>query len=218
MKLKWYGHSAFRLTDSRGINVIMDPYEPGCYDGGIGYDAIHEGAEIVTCSHSHPDHCYHQGISGNPLVITRPCAQVIRQIKIEGVGAWHDKSNGKERGPVVVFKVVMDDVRVCHLGDIAHLLPEKDLNYLKPIDVLMIPVGGHFTIDAEEAAEMVRLLQPKIIIPMHYKTPKCDFPIAPENAFTSKFPKVKHINTSEVDINRDNIPQEPEIWNLTYAG
>ena len=217
MKIKWYGHSAFGLTSELGVRVIMDPYEPNAYDGGLQYTAIQDTADIVTSSHDHPDHCWVQGIAGNPLIVRTPCAQVIKGVKIEGIPAYHDKSRGGERGVNRVYKIGIDGIRVCHLGDLGHLLSDKDIQYLKPIDVLLVPVGGHFTIDAQEATTMAKLLQPKIILPMHVKTDKCGFPLTTVDAFTKDKEKVVQVNASEIELFRGQLPASTEVWVMQYA-
>jgi L-ascorbate metabolism protein UlaG (beta-lactamase superfamily) len=217
MKIKWYGHSAFGLTSELGVRVIMDPFTPNAYDGELRYSAITDAADIVTTSHDHPDHNWVQGIAGKPLIVKTPCAQVIKGVKIEGIPAYHDKSRGAERGGIRVYKIGIDGIRVCHLGDLGHMLPDKDIQYLKPIDVLMVPVGGHFTIDAVEAWAIVKLLQPKIILPMHMKTDKCGFPLTTVDVFTKDKEKVIQVDASEIELFRGKLPTTTEVWVMKYA-
>jgi L-ascorbate metabolism protein UlaG (beta-lactamase superfamily) len=216
MKIKWYGHSAFRLTSEDGTTVILDPYETGCYNGGIAYQPIKDEADIVIASHDHPDHSWVQGIPGNPIIVRTPCAQVIKRVKIEGIPTFHDKSRGAERGRNIVFSVQIDGVRICHLGDLGHQLRQKDADYLKPVDVLLPPIGGLFTIKADEVDEIIKQLNPKVVIPMHYKTEKCGFPLATVDTFTSGKNNVKSLKVSEVEITKDSLPAEREIWLLDY--
>ncbi len=216
MKIKWYGHSAFRLTSEDGTTVILDPYEPGCYNGGIGYQPIQDKADIVLSSHDHPDHSWVQGVPGKPIIVKTPCAQVIKRIKIEGIPTFHDKSNGSERGRNTVFSVQVDGIRICHLGDLGHLLRQKDADYLKPVDVLLPPIGGLFTINAADVEKIMDQLNPKVVIPMHYKTDKCGFPLATLDTFTSGKTPVKSIDNTEIEITRDSLPSEREIWVLNY--
>lgn len=168
MTIIWYGHSCFKITDQGGhLSIITDPFSKE-----IGLNPPRGSADIVTISHDHFDHNNAKTISGNPFVINSPGEYEIRQVRITGYLSFHDSKKGQERGQNTIFLIEMDKIRICHLGDFGQeKLSDKDLEAIGRVDVLMAPVGGVYTIDARKAAEIVNQIEPKIVIPMHYKLP-----------------------------------------------
>jgi len=217
MKIKWYGHASFLITADAGTKIITDPYEPGAYDGGIAYDPIRDAAEIVTVSHDHADHNYVQGIKGNPQVVKGPGHHEAEGISFEGYGTYHDPSGGKERGENTLFVFTVDGVTVCHAGDLGHKLSPENAKAIGPLDVLLIPIGGVFTLDPEEATAVAALLAPKIVIPMHFKTPKCGFPIAPVEEFLEGKPRTDRPGKSEIALNTADLGEETRVVVLEPA-
>jgi L-ascorbate metabolism protein UlaG (beta-lactamase superfamily) len=165
MKVQWFGQSAFLLVSDSGLRVITDPYDPV-----IGYGEINEAADVVTMSHEHRDHNYIQGLKGNPVVLKGAGTRETNGVEFRSIATSHDKNQGKERGNNTVFCFVIDGVRVCHLGDLGHFLAEPELKAIGLVDLLLVPVGGFYTIDDSEATEIVAALDPRITIPMHYRT------------------------------------------------
>lgn len=212
MKIKFLGHASFLITSDKGSKVITDPYKPGCFGGGIKYEPITEEANIVTISHEHDDH-NETNIKGNPSFVRGAGTKEVIGIKISGVETYHDESGGKERGSNTIFNMFIDDMNVVHLGDLGHILSSDDVKKIGNVDVLIIPVGGHFTIDAKNAEDVINALKPKIVIPMHFKTDKCGFPIAPVEDFT-KGKEVKKTD-GELEIKKENLPSETTIYVLT---
>jgi L-ascorbate metabolism protein UlaG (beta-lactamase superfamily) len=212
MKIQFLGHAAFMITSDEGRVIITDPYVAGCYDGNIRYEPITEEAHIVTISHEHPDHS-ETNIKGNPTIVRDTSPQEVQGIKIHGVQLYHDESGGKERGTSIVFNMLVDDVHVVHLGDLGHALSPDDVKNIGDVDVLLIPVGGYFTIDAKAADDIINTLKPKIVIPMHYKTEKCGFSIASVEEFT-KGKDCKKIG-GELEIKRDTLPDTTTIYVMT---
>lgn len=219
MKLKWLGHAAFMITPDSGIRVITDPYEAGAYDGGVGYSPIADAADIVTVSHEHADHNGVAEVSGSPVVVRKTGKYDVKGIPIEGILTCHDCTGGRERGLNTVFCLTIDGIRLCHLGDLGHELSPKELAAIGRPDVLLIPVGGYFTIDAATARKIAEALKPKIVVPMHYKTDKLNFPVAGVEEFIGlmKHYPVKHIRSSEVELSRTALPAATEVWVLQYA-
>jgi len=165
MEITWLGHSCFRLKSTHGV-VITDPYSPD-----TGYTMGKPTARIVTVSHQHLDHNFTRGIGGEPRIIDRPGEYEVSDTLIIGINTFHDNEQGKLRGRNIVYLIEMDDISVCHLGDLGHTLNSQQVEQLQHIDVLLLPVGGITTLDGAMAAEVVRQLSPKVVIPMHYKTP-----------------------------------------------
>jgi L-ascorbate metabolism protein UlaG (beta-lactamase superfamily) len=217
MKAKWLGHSAFLLSAADNTRIITDPYVAGSYDGALGYGPITETADGVSVSHDHPDHSGQDALPGNPKLVRGLGEHSVGSVTIKGFRTWHDASKGAQRGENTVFVYEIDGLRVCHLGDLGHLLDEKTAGDIGQVDVLMVPVGGFYTIDAKEATEVARLLGAKVVIPMHYKTGKLGFDIAGVEGFLSGKDNVNRIGGPEVEITKDNLPPEPEVWVLEHA-
>ncbi len=214
MKLKYLAHAAFLMTTSKGTRIITDPYQAGSYGGAVGYRAIDEEADAITISHDHPDHCHICEKHKNAKLIQTAGEHKAGEVEITGIPAFHDQSRGSERGRSLMFVFNADGVRVCHCGDLGHVLDEKQARELGPIDVLLIPVGGFYTIDAAEADQVISTINPKVAIPMHYKTEKLGFGIATVEPFVRRKNNVINIGESEVDIDVSRLPQGPEVWVL----
>lgn len=212
MKIKFLGHAAFLITSNEGVRIITDPYKPGCYGGGIKYDPITEEADIVTISHEHDDH-NETKIKGQPVFIRETERKEIKGIVINGVEVFHDKSSGKERGKDIIFNMLIDGLNVVHMGDVGHIISKSDVEKLGNVDVLLIPVGGYFTIDANDADNIIELLKPKVVIPMHFKTSKCEFPIAPVEDFIRN-KEVKKVD-GELEVKKESLPSNSVIYVLT---
>jgi L-ascorbate metabolism protein UlaG (beta-lactamase superfamily) len=212
MKIKFLGHASFLITSDTGTRIITDPYKPGCFDGGIQYGKITEEADIVTISHDHDDH-NNTDINGNPTFVRTSADQEVKGIQINGIDVYHDTSEGKERGGNRIFNMKVDDLNIVHLGDLGHDLSVQDAERIGNVDVLLVPVGGFFTIDANAAEKVINTLKPKIIIPMHFKTDKCGFPIAPVTEFTQN-KEVKKVD-GEIEIRKADLPTAPTIYVLS---
>ena len=217
MKIKWYGHAAFLITSDQGLKIIIDPYEPGAFGGQLSYGKINDQAEIVLTSHDHADHNYTKDIPGSPQIIKGSGSKTIKEISIKGISTYHDPSKGSERGTNTIFAIKLDNIQLCHLGDLGHLLSDKDLAEIGPVDILLIPVGGFFTIDSKEATRVAEQIKPKILIPMHFKTEKCGFPISPVEDFLKGKTNIKRAKASEATFDKANLPQQIEIVVLEHA-
>ncbi|TET62397.1 MAG: MBL fold metallo-hydrolase [Candidatus Stahlbacteria bacterium] len=214
MKVKFLGHAAFLITSDTGVRIITDPYKPGCFDGGIKYDQITEEADIVTISHEHDDH-NETKINGDPTFVKSADAKVIKDIKISGVNVYHDTSKGKERGTNIIFNMIIDRMNIVHLGDLGHDLSPEEIKGIGNVDVLFVPVGGYFTIDAKVAESVINVLKPKIVIPMHFKTDKCGFPIAPIDDFVQG-KEVEKIDR-ELEVTKEGLPEKTTVYVLSPA-
>lgn len=167
MIITWQGHSCFKIQDKsgpEGITVVTDPF-----DKKIGLKAPNFEADIVTVSHNHFDHNNVKSLRGKPMVIDCPGEYDFKDILVEGVDSYHDDKNGKERGDNTIFRIEIDDISVTHLGDLGQALDANQLEKLVGTDILLIPVGGKYTIDAKKAVEVISQIEPRIVIPMHYK-------------------------------------------------
>jgi len=212
MKIKWLGHASFLITSDSGIKIITDPYQP---DERLKYGEINESADIVTVSHEHGDHNYVSAVQGNPEAI-RGTAKV-KGIELKGIPAYHDDAGGSQRGKNTIFCFAVDGVRVCHLGDLGHPLSDKQVAELGSVDILIIPVGGSYTIDAKVAGQVCDKLKPKVIIPMHFRNDKCIFPIAGVDEFLQGKEGVSRLDISEVEFKQGELPATTKIVVLKPA-
>jgi L-ascorbate metabolism protein UlaG (beta-lactamase superfamily) len=216
MKVKWLGHSCFLLTSGSGLRIITDPYLPGMY--GLDYAAPSETADIVTVSHDHADHNNVDAVKGRPQVVKGNGIHEAKGIQFKGVASYHDPSGGKERGPNTIFIFTLDDVIVCHVGDLGHDLDDQTGAEIGPVDVLLTPVGGNFTVDAAVANQVCERLKPKVCIPMHFNNSRCpNFPVAGVDDFVSKRQKVRTVGASEVEITKEKLPATTETIVLEPA-
>jgi len=213
MKVKWLGHSSFMIASDKGLRIITDPY--GAYPD-LYYKPIEEEADIVVVSHRHGDH-FGARIKGNPRIITGAGRKEAKGIEFRGLATYHDASKGRERGPNTVFCFAVDGVRICHLGDLGHQLSESEVADIGQVDVLMIPVGGFYTIDAAEATQICGRIKPRVIIPMHFRNDRCAFPIARVDDFLKGKANVKRVDASEVEFKPEELPSATEIVVLQPA-
>ncbi len=217
MKIKWYGHAAFLITTAKGVRIIIDPYQPGAFGGALSYGKITDEADIVLSSHEHDDHNYTKDIKGNFTFINKQGTYDEKGVKIKAIPTFHDPSKGSERGKNLIFLIDADDIKLAHAGDLGHTLDGAAIREIGKIDILLIPIGGFYTIDAEEATKVVGDLKPLITIPMHFKTEKCDFPISFVEEFTKGKKGVRDTGKTEVDFSRSTLPAQGEIVILRYA-
>ena len=216
MKIKWLGHASFLITAVEGTRIITDPYTPGAF--GLEYDRIGEEADIVTVSHDHADHNDAKAIPGNPQIITGDGKHWAKGIEFNGIASCHDESGGKERGDNTIFIFSVDDITFCHLGDQGHILTDEQISKIGPIDVLMVPVGGSFTIDAAGADKIIEQLKPKIVIPMHFQNDRCPgFPVSDVEPFLAGKTNVKHVDDSKIELKSGRLPSATEIIVLKPA-
>ncbi|MFC2044249.1 MBL fold metallo-hydrolase [Chloroflexota bacterium] len=214
MRIKWLGHASFLITSDTGTKIITDPYLVG---GGINYGEIKESADIVTVSHEHGDHSNVAAIRGKPEVVKDLGTRKIKGIEVKGIPTYHDDAGGNRRGKNTMFSFEVDGIRVCHPGDLGHQLSDKQINEIGKIDILLIPVGGFFTIDAKVATDVTAKIKPKVIIPMHYKTDKCAYSIAEVNDFLKGKTGVSQLDTSETEFKKERLPTITQIVVLKPA-
>jgi L-ascorbate metabolism protein UlaG (beta-lactamase superfamily) len=217
MKIKYYGHAAFLVTSDQGIKLITDPYEPGAFGGQLSYGKIIDKADIALVSHDHADHNDTASLPGPVEVVKGTGPKTVKGISLKGIPTYHDPSKGSERGTNTIFTFSVDGLQICHLGDLGHTLSQKELSDVGAVDILLIPVGGFFTLDAKEAAQVADQMKPKVIIPMHFKTEKCAFPIAPVEDFLQGKSHARRAGTSEISFSKETLPPQAEIVVLEHA-
>ncbi|HYL08974.1 MAG TPA: MBL fold metallo-hydrolase [Candidatus Udaeobacter sp.] len=175
--MTWLGHACFRL---RGKNaaVVTDPYPPT-----IGLKLSRMDADLVTISHDHEDHGYMQVVRDGAYEVHGPGEYEIAGVSVIGLPTYHDSERGAKQGRNTVYLFEMDDVRICHLGDLGHKLDDAEAEAVASPDVLLVPVGGRTTMNGEQAAEVVRQLEPRFVVPMHYAIPGLKLQLDPVDRF-----------------------------------
>ena len=214
MKIRWLGLASFLVTSESGIRILTDPYETG---GDLGYGEIKESADIVTVSHEHFDHNNVAAVQGNPRILRGAGEVDIEGIRFRGIASLHDNMGGRERGKNTIFCFGVDGVKVCHLGDLGHQLSDQQVGEIGSVDVLRVPVGCVFTIDAKVATELCGLLRPKIAIPMHFMDGKCRFPVAGVDEFLRGKENVDRFDISEIELRAEELPAGTQIFVLKSA-
>lgn len=177
MKINYFGHSCFLMETQQGTRVLVDPYD------GIGYPLPRVRADCVCCTHQHFDHNYVGGVDGVRQTISAAGEYAFEDVKITGIPAFHDEVSGAKRGKNIVYLFEADGACVCHMGDIGQAPSEQLLQKIGKPDILLIPVGGTYTVDAAGALDYIGKIRPRIAVPMHYKTEDCSLDIAPISEF-----------------------------------
>lgn len=183
--IRWHGHACFEIITSQGKTIVIDPH-----DGrSLGLKPPRALADIVLITHEHFDHNAYAVVAkpGAKILSMKAQENIIDDVKVLGVETYHDKDRGRRRGRNVVYRILVDGVSLVHLGDLGHTIGEESAK-LKPIDVLMIPVGGVFTIDAKEAWKVIEVLNPLTVIPMHYWVQGLELPLKPVDEFLNLAP------------------------------
>jgi len=202
------GHSCFRIKGSQAI-VITDPFPPD-----TGYSLGKQTADIVSVSHWHPSHSYVQGISGESRLIKGPGEYEIAGVLVLGIATFHDSVKGQSRGKNTAYLMEIDGVAVCHLGDIGHVLGDEQIEEMGNIDVLLLPVGGVSTINPAMAAEVIRKVEPKVVIPMHYKTPATNRELEPVENFLKEMGVTQVEARPKLTISKSNLPLSTQVYVL----
>jgi len=212
MEIYWLGHSCFWLK-GRQASIITDPFPPS-----LGYQIGRPSAHIVTVSHHHDDHNYVKGVSGSPRILDAPGEYEINGVYITAVPTYHDGRKGAVRGPNLAFVFEMEGLLLCHLGDLGHVPTSEQVELLSGVDVLMVPVGGHTTIDGATAAEVVRVLEPRVVIPMHYRTPVCLLPLDPVDRFLKEMEAGSLVPQAKLSLTHSSLPEATQVVLLAYRG
>ena len=204
MKIKHVGHASF-IIETGGKTIFTDPY-----DEAVGYPIYKQPVDVVTVSHEHGDHNAVQLLTGSFEVIRDLAGGQVGDIKFSGTASWHDDNQGQDRGNNIIFKIETEGLNLVHLGDLGVLLTPEQVQAIGAVDILLVPVGGFYTIDAGQAWEVVKQLNPRIVIPMHYKTFRNEgWPIAPLEEFLAL--TASAVKKAELVITKDSLPAEQEV-------
>ena len=217
IELGWYGHSTFTIKSPEGLLILTDPCGPD-----TGYTPPPPDIDLVTVSHNHFDHNQVQLVKGEPITLygvtdsqVAKIDQTFRDVRVRTVATFHDESQGSQRGPNGLFLFEVAGMRLAHLGDLGHILTEEQVTQIGPVDILLIPVGGVSTIDAQKATTVAEQLSAKLIFPMHYRTPDLKFELASVNAFLEG-KTVERLDTNSITIAKETLPERPKVIVLNY--
>lgn len=210
MEITSLGHSCFKLR-SRSATLITDPFNPKM----LGVKLPSLSADIVTISHQHEDHNNLEAIEGHPVLIAGPGEYEVKGVRILGISSYHDQESGKQRGKNIVYRILMDGISLVHCGDLGHKLDDRQIELLEGVDILMIPVGGVFTVSPQIAAEIASKLEPEIIIPMHYNNPKISQEhfgsLSCVGVFLKEMGKESVASQTKLVITKDKLPAETTV-------
>ncbi len=217
VRITYLGHATF-LVEGQGVRVLIDPY-----DERVGYPVVPVEATVVLVSHEHADHNNVSMARGAPRVIRgladgqwRTVRETVDGVTISTIPTFHDNSRGSQRGRNSAFVMEVEGLRVVHLGDLGHPLDEETAGAVGRPDVLMIPVGGHYTIDASQAYDVVARVQPPVAIPMHYKTEvNATWPLAPVEDFL-RLVRIHRRVGHTATVEKATLPRETEVWVMSW--
>jgi len=216
IKVTWYGQSFIVIESSAGKRVAIDPFDRSFLNYPIPKDIT---ADILLVTHEHKDHNNVAAIGGNPLIVRSEGGigtHTKDGITIVGTATFHDEHQGKDRGRNTVYTFTIDGVRFCHLGDLGQVLSSEQVKSVGKVDVLFVPVGGYFTLDPSKVDQVISVLSPRIVVPIHYKTSYTpNLPIASVDVFLKGRKSVKQLGSSTFEITKEDLPQKQEIWVLT---
>lgn len=210
LQIRWHGHSCWEVTNDK--TLVTDPH-----DGkSIGIPAPSVRGDIIFVSHDHYDHNSVKSVEKeSSKIVTDSRKRTIDDVEIQGFESFHDEENGAKRGSNIIYKFNMGGISFCHLGDLGHELDDKSVSKIGDVDVLFVPIGGTFTVDDKKAWNVVKKIKPKIVIPMHYKIGGLSLPIDGIDAFLEKNPyRLLHVG-NEIEIDIEDLPEEPEVWTFT---
>lgn len=216
MTLKYLGHSSF-LIKSKEAKIVTDPFDPKA----VGLKFSKQEADIVTLSHQHPDHNHKAGVSAEALVVDWPGEYEKMGVRIFGFPTFHDGDKGTKRGENTVFKFEVEGISILHCGDLGHVLTDELVDEIGDVDILLIPVGGHYTIDASEVMQNIHKVEPSIVIPMHYNHKGLDQKIFKDltglDEFIKKYGTAPSETVDLLTLKKEDLPEEMKlvVMNIT---
>jgi L-ascorbate metabolism protein UlaG (beta-lactamase superfamily) len=211
MEITYLGHAAFRLK-GKSTTVVTDPYAPEHI--GLKFPK-HITADIVTVSHDHPDHNAIRQVEGTAYVVNGPGEYEIKGVSVIGISTFHDEEKGAKRGKNTIYRIEMDGLSLVHLGDLGHPLSTDEVDNLDGVDILMIPVGGFYTIDPAAAVSVINEIEPSIVLPMHYGRPELSAKtfgsLATRDAFLKEIGKDSVVPQPKLTVTKDKLPEQMQV-------
>lgn len=210
MEISWLGHACFQVR-GKNVNLITDPFSPQQAPTPGDLSRLSKiNTSIVTISHNHPGHNNYAAVGGSPRVVRGPGEYEISDVLITGISSFHDAKRGQEYGRNTIYVIHMEDVTICHLGDLGHTLLEDQLEEVADADVLLVPIGGQHTLNTAQAAEVVNQVEPRIVIPMHYQPATADGP-DPLQKFCKEMGIESMESQPKLVVTRSNLPSETQV-------
>ncbi|MCL4533779.1 MAG: MBL fold metallo-hydrolase [Bacteroidetes bacterium] len=210
MDIQWLGHSCFRIR-GKETTIVVDPFPKN-----LGYSIGRPAADILLVTHDHPNHSNVSAVAGEPFLIDGPGEYEVSGVFITGVPTFHDGDNGRRRGKNTVYLIEADDLVICHLGDLGHVLTPAQVEQMSQVDILFVPVGGRTTINAAQASELVSLLEPRIVVPMHFRTEVAPIDLDPVDRFLREMGSKAPAAQPKLVVNRASLPAETQVVLLEY--
>ena len=206
-KITWAGQACFEISVSNSkdhqATIVIDPYD------NIGLKLPNLSADILLVTHDHKDHNNVKGVKGDPFLVSGPGEYEIKGVFVQGISALHDDDGGKERGKSTIYIIEAEDMRFCHLGDIGQKeLTDEQLEKIGHVDVLMIPVGGEYTISSQEAPKIIGQIEPKLVIPMHYSVPKLTIKLDGVDKFLKAMGKNSVAEQDKLVVKMSTLPKD----------
>lgn len=214
MDIYWYGQSCFKIK-GKTATVVIDPFDPEFTGLKLPKDLE---VQMVLVTHNHQDHNFVEAVKGDPLIITGPGEYERAGISVNGINTYHDKASGAERGANTVYHFIIDGINIVHVGDLGHNLTEEQSSVIDKTDILMVPVGGNYTINAEGASEVVSELEPAIVIPMHYQLPEGKSELSGVEPFLKEMGAENLAPVPKLTITKDKLPEETTVVLLSKSG
>ena len=207
-KISWAGQSCFQISVSNSkdhsVDIVIDPF-----DESIGLKIPNFSADILLISHDHADHNNAKGIKGEPFIISGPGEYEVKEVFIKGIPSFHDDKEGKEKGKNTIYLIEAEDIKFCHMGDFGQKqLTDEQLEKIDGVDVLMIPVGGEYTINSAEAQKIISQIEPKIVIPMHYAIPKLNVKLDEVAKFLKNMGKDSTVPQDKFTVKSSALPKD----------
>jgi L-ascorbate metabolism protein UlaG (beta-lactamase superfamily) len=210
-EITWYGHACFAIR-SRDVTVLMDPVPESS-----GYDIGNPSADIVTVSHDHTGHSALDKVQPGYRLLNGPGEYEIQEVLINGIQTYHDAERGKKHGKNTVYVIELEELVICHLGDIGHVLTEQQVEQISSVDILLVPAGGGPTITPSQAAEVIAQIEPGIVIPMQFRTEKGDFEREPVDGFLREMASAEHETLDRLRVRKSDIGESARVVVLEPA-
>lgn len=213
MNISWYGHSCFKFDfkiNNEEVSVVVDPYS-----SDVGYKLPVLMADMLLITHDHSDHNNIEAIDfkdkQNPMLINSPGEYEVKGIFVQGIPSSHDDESGKERGDNIIYRIQGEGMSIAHLGDLGTDLTSEQLDLIENVDILLIPVGGNYTINTSKAVKIMNQVEPKIVVPMHYKLPKTTIDIDGLDKFTHELGLSDYKEEDQLKLSLSNLTNENVI-------
>jgi L-ascorbate metabolism protein UlaG (beta-lactamase superfamily) len=213
MDIYWYGQACFKIKGKQAT-ALIDPYDPAMLGLKLPKDTT---CDLVLRTHDHADHSFLSAVNPEAIKIAGPGEYEVKGVAVTGVASFHDAQKGAERGKNTIYNIEVDGVNIVHLGDLGHTLEEAQLEEIGSVDVLLIPVGGVYTIDSKDAARVVAQLDPKIVIPMHYKLEDLKVELEPLENFLKEMSVENPAPQPKLSVTKDKLPEEMQIVVLSKS-